>query len=278
MARRLPKGPARRDVMRKHPAMLLLLLFPTVLAWGSPDSRSGTPAPDTGSPVVVELFTSQGCSSCPPAEHVLSLLGRDESLSLSVVPLAFHVDYWNEGGWVDPFSQREWTTRQEAYRAAFGIEGSYTPQLVVNGKTQFNGGNGPLALKAIAAELGTRPPGVVRLTTRRSADSAIVDVAAEIEKEIPARKLTLLVALFENGVVTAIGGGENGGRTLENDFIVRRLATAFSLEPKAGARRERELTLTLDRRWKAEQVGVAAFLQDPASMRIYGAAAPQSLR
>jgi hypothetical protein len=220
----------------------------------------------------------RGARAAPPAERVLSLLGQDESLKLSIVPLAFHVDYWNEGGWVDPFSAREWTTRQEVYKAAFGIEGAYTPQLVVDGKAQFNGGDRRRALEAIADDLRTRSPGLVRLTTRRDADSVIVGVEAEINEDVPARRLVLLVALFENGIVTAVGGGENGGRSLENDFIVRRLETAFSLEPKAGARRERELTLKLERSWNARHLGVAAFLQDPSSMRIYGAAAPQSLR
>ncbi len=263
--------------MPRGPATVLSVLVSATSAWGS-SKAGGAGAPATGSPVVLELFTSQGCSSCPPAERVLSRLGHDESLSLSVVPLAFHVDYWNEGGWVDPFSAREWTTRQERYRAAFGIGGAYTPQLVVNGWTQFNGGDGQRAREAIAVDLATRPPGVVRLTTRREADAVIVGVSAELDKEIPGGRLALLVALFENGAVTAVAGGENGGRRLENDFIVRRLETAFSLDPKVGARRERELTFKLDRGWNAQKLGVAAFLQDPSSMRIYGAAAPQSLR
>ncbi len=262
--------------MSKGPAILVTLLLPT-LAWGGPEGKGPAP-PDTRSPVVLELFTSQGCSSCPAAERVLSLLGRDESLKLNIVPLAFHVDYWNEGGWVDPFSAPEWTTRQEMYRAAFGIEGPYTPQLVVNGKTQFNGGDRRRALEAIADDLRARPPGLVRLTARRDADSAIIGVEAEIDEELPARRLALLVALFESGIVTAVGGGENGGRSLENDFVVRRLETAFSLEPKAGARKEGELTLEIERGWNARRLGVAAFLQDPTSMRIYGAAAPRSLR
>jgi hypothetical protein len=277
MARAAAGAAARREMMPRGPATVLSVLVPAALAWGSSEA-AGVGAPATGSPVVLELFTSQGCSSCPPAERVLSRLGHDESLSLSVVPLAFHVDYWNEGGWVDPFSGREWTTRQEAYRAAFGLGGAYTPQLVVNGRTQFNGGDGQRAREAIAADLATRPPGVVRLTTRREADSAIVLVSAELDKEVPGGRLALLVALFENGAVTAVAGGENGGRSLENDFIVRRLETAFSLDPKVGARRERELTIRLDRSWNARNLGVAAFLQDPTSMRIYGAAAPQSLR
>src|SRR5688572_22165851 len=86
-------------------------------------------------PVLVELFTSQGCSSCPPADKLLSALRSDPQMAGRVIPLAFHVDYWNRIGWEDPFSSAQWTGRQQRYARALG-NGSrvYTPQLVVNGR------------------------------------------------------------------------------------------------------------------------------------------------
>jgi len=237
-------------------------------------------AQGTGTPVVLELFTSQGCSSCPQAEKVLSLLGRDESTRKRVIPLAFHVDYWNELGWFDPFSAREWSTRQAVYARAFGIDSSYTPQLVVNGRTELNGSDGKKVLSELAQDIERQPAATVSLTAQKAAGAKAelsVGVTAVLNERVEASKLEALVVVFESGLVTPIGAGENSGRTLENDFVVRRLKSAFSLDAKPGSRKEKALTFKLDPAWKLEKVGVAAFLQDPSSMRIYGATAVHSL-
>jgi hypothetical protein len=230
------------------------------------------PPPGDGT-VVLELFTSQGCSSCPSAEKILQMLGKDETVRDRLVPLAFHVDYWNRLGWQDPFSAAAWTERQSAYGSAFGLESNYTPQLVVNGRAQINGANGAALVAELNAELAREPKTRVVLSARRADRVVEVEVAAEVREELAARKLEVMVALYESGLVTPIGAGENGGRTLENDFVVRRFSSAFTFEAKPGARKEKKLSLKLDSDWKAEHLGVAAFLQDPSTMRIYGAAA-----
>ena len=232
------------------------------------------PAPDPGPAIVLELFTSQGCSSCPPAERVLNQLGLDEKTRGRVVPLAFHVDYWDAGGWVDPFSAREWTARQLAYDHALG-DGMYTPQLVVNGSVQFPGGNEPRALAEIASALASASLVRVALTARKGESgppALTVKLTAEVTENVATRKLQVFVALFESRLTTAVARGENGGRTLESGYVVRRLETALSLAPKAGTRKQGSVAFKLDRAWKPENIGVAAFVQDPGSMRIYGAA------
>jgi hypothetical protein len=237
-------------------------------------STAAASAPGSG-PIVLELFTSQGCSTCPPADRVLSRLGLDEKTRTKVVPLAFHVDYWNRVGWTDPFSAKEWSARQDAYNRVFRLDGVYTPQLVVNGRTQINGRDEERALTEIAADLEAPAAASISLVTRKGVGARpglAVDVTAQVTESIPARKLQVLVALFESSLITPVARGENGGRTLRNDFIVRRLEKAFSLEPKAGARGQRTVDIELDPEWKLENVGVAAFVQDPSSMRIYAAA------
>ena len=98
--------------------------------------------------VVVELFTSEGCSSCPPADELLTKIAKQsEAANQNVIPLAFHVDYWNSGGWKDPFSKFQFTTRQENYSRILAEKEVYTPQAVINGKFSFTGSKGSLAME-----------------------------------------------------------------------------------------------------------------------------------
>lgn len=108
---------------------------------------SQTDAAADGAPVVLELFTSEGCSSCPPADALLSKLG---SSNKSVIPLAYHVDYWNRLGWSDPFSSHEWSERQSAYARPLNLSGDYTPQMVIGGGWQCVGSDGRSIARAIA--------------------------------------------------------------------------------------------------------------------------------
>jgi hypothetical protein len=234
-------------------------------------------AAEQRTPVLLELFTSQGCSSCPTAEDLLSRIGFDAGLRESVVPLAYHVDYWDRLGWRDPFSDRAWSLRQVRYQRAFRVAGGvYTPQLVVNGQAELNGTHAKRVLGEIAS--AARRPVAARIeVTARLSDARrpalTVDVTATVLDDVDARRLELRLALFENGLVTAVGQGENGGRTLRNDFVVRRLETAFALPATRGALGQRRLTLKLERDWKPEHLGVAAFLQDPNSLRVVAAVA-----
>src|SRR5262245_59154605 len=133
----------------------VLLTFLAVGCSSVHGGSSGESAPAAtaanATPVVLELFTSQGCSSCPPADRVLSMLGSDPSLRARVVPLAFHVDYWNSIGWTDPFSSSAWSERQSAYAKQLALDSVYTPQIVVNGHDQLNGSDEDGIRRAIDA-------------------------------------------------------------------------------------------------------------------------------
>jgi len=223
--------------------------------------------------VALELFTSQGCSSCPRAEELLSRIAEDAALRDRVVPLAFHVDYWDGLGWTDPFGRRAWSLRQDAYGRALRLEeGVYTPQLVVDGQAQLVGSKGPQILEAIRVALLRPSVADVYLDVRleEGRRSLVVAVAAEVRESVGAGKLLLRVALFESGLRTRVGRGENAGRTLRNDFIVRRLETALTMPPTPG-RRQGSSTFDLNRDWKPEHLGAAALLQDAESMRIVAA-------
>ena len=249
-------------------SVLALMLF-------LPNGSSGgavLPAGPQG-PVVVELFTSQGCSSCPPADRLLSRLAQDPKLAGRVIPLAFHVDYWDYIGWQDPFSSPRWSQRQKDYARTFRSNRIYTPQLVVGGRTECVGSKEGEVRKRIDEALAAPPAGRVTLAVEPPTPEGHlrVKVGAALSRAAGPRDLDVWVAVFQAGLVTPVGAGENASRTLHNDYVVRRLEKAFTLPGTAGAQRSGEVVLGLDKRWKMGDLGVAAFLQDPATLQIHGA-------
>lgn len=219
--------------------------------------------------VVVELFTSQGCSSCPPADRLLTSLGAQAGAR--VVPLAFHVDFWNSGGWRDPFSQAEWTRRQAAYERVLGIKNVYTPQAVVDGSIELIGSNVE-ALNAALATAAARPAATIALRLGRVGGDVLADVDVDLPEALRRSRLDLMFALYEEGLVTSVGRGENGGRALHNDYVVRSLRTGDRLS-SGEARTHHTIRLRLAKEWNLERLGVAVFLQNPESLRIFGARA-----
>ena len=217
-------------------------------------------------PVVVELFTSQGCSSCPPADALLGELANDPALRGRVIPLAFHVDYWNRLGWRDPFSSAEWSRRQYFYVRALGANSAYTPQMVVNGARQFVGSNRGALDKAMVELSHRRTAGIVRV--KSAANAGKLDVVVDAQLPPGAPRHDVLIAVVEEGATTRVERGENSGRTLRDTAIVRILIRAGSV---ASGAFHRKLTVELDPSWG--RVSVVAFLQNSETLAVGGAAA-----
>lgn len=222
---------------------MLRLLAPLLLLAACSTAES-TPRGAAG-PLVIELFTSQGCSSCPPADRLLDQLAARGSGDPELAPLAFHVDYWDDLGWPDPFASPAWTERQRQYAAALRDRSVYTPELVVGGKAGMVGSNAVAVTAAIAR--ADRP-------ALLPANAAWKDGAVEITATAPAGA-DVLVALWEDGTKTSVPRGENAGETLRGDRVVRRLERVA----KAGERGT--ITVKLDARWKIG--GAVAFAQRP---------------
>lgn len=206
------------------------------------------------SPVVVQVFTSEGCSSCPPAdEFVKSLDGPD------VVALGFHVDYWNRLGWKDPFSDPAFSALQERYARAAGDDGVYTPHLLVNGRTVRNG-----EVREAIADARKRP--LLSLNARLVETDGKLRVEVAVPKG--AVKNAELVALVtERDLRSKVTAGENAGRTLELAPVVR------VLQPLGNASSEGATltaTLPINASWKRENLSVIVLAQDEA-LRIIGA-------
>jgi hypothetical protein len=202
-------------------------------------------------PVVVELFTSQGCSSCPPADALIRELRKQPN----VIPIAYHVDYWNYLGWRDPFSAREWTQRQMQYIHAFNLSSSYTPQIVVSGAREMIGSNEGAVRAAI--EEATQHGSIATVKVTLDHGNAVVETNA------PRAGLELIVVTTEDGIVTKIERGENRGLTQTNDAIARKLVRIEGIA--AGKSTHRVET-------DAQHGTVIAMLQDPATLRIIAAA------
>ena len=164
-------------------------------------------------PVVVELFTSEGCSSCPQADAFLTELAQDRT---DVLPLAFHITYWDDLGWKDPYAFDAATRRQRHYAQSLADDRVYTPEMVVNGADSFVGSDRSAGLAAIAHALRDDRPRVP-LRLNRSADGFAISVGAG------AGEATILLVGFDPQHRTPIGRGENSGRTLLESNIVRSL-------------------------------------------------------
>jgi hypothetical protein len=248
-------------------ALLALALVPPI-AGASGDS---TPAAATH-PVVLELFTSQGCSSCPAADELLSRLHRGGAPA--VIPLAFHVDSWNHEGWTDPFSSAEWTRRHAFYARKLGAKGAYTPQVVVDGSTELLGSDAR-ALAAAIEKAAERPAAAVSLELAPvpGADSVRIEVSGRLPEELRGGKVELLVALVETGLETPVKRGENGGRTLKNDHVVRRLEKLGRIDVGEGGAFREAVEISLPARWARPNLSAVAFVQESGSLAIRGAAA-----
>jgi hypothetical protein len=216
-------------------------------------------------PVLVELFTSEGCSSCPPADVLLGELSSGKlDAGAPVAALSLHVDYWNRLGWTDPFSSPAFTERQGSYAKDGNV---YTPQMVVDGSAVFVGSDRKRALEAIrAASLAPKTP--LQLKLAPSAKDLRIDVSAPARPKGGAAA-DLLVAVTEDDLVSNVSAGENAGRKIPHTAVVRALTRVD--RARAGEALAASKTLKLDPAWRRDALHVVAFLQESGG-RVVGVA------
>ena len=214
-------------------------------------------------PVVIELFTSEGCSSCPPADADLTRLVKEQPVAgAQIIPLAWHIDYLDRLGWRDPFSSQLATARQYQYKGAFHLDTVYTPQLVVDGSAELIGGDHKSAVDAIA-EAAKAKHADVRLSIDPAGERADVELT-----NIPADEpLQLIVAISEDDLVSHPTRGENARRTLEHSAVVR---SAQFIDKVAGGKTNAPLAIA--KQWKRDRLHVVAVVQSVRSRKILGAA------
>lgn len=215
--------------------------------------------------VLVELFTSEGCATCPPADRNLALLDKEQpNPDAEIITLALHVDYWNRLGWTDAFSSPLYSQRQQIYGTKFKIGQIYTPQMVVDGSSHFVGSNLGEAQKTIS-EAAKSPKANVELSS--SEDKLKVKVS-DIPKHESA---AVFLAVAEDNISTDVKKGENGGRTLQHTSVVRELKPIGRILPHENEF-EAEAVLQINPNWKRENLKTVVFVQENQSRKILGVA------
>jgi hypothetical protein len=264
--------------MKTSPAAALtsLLLLFAGLAFASP-AKAQTSSPESNrKPVVVELFTSEGCSSCPPADALLQQLEEQQPVSgAEIIAMEEHVDYWNHDGWVDPFSSPEWTQRQQGYVSLFKIDEAYTPEFVVDGRSQFVGNNPQRAeLEVEKAVIGLKTRVVIASASPEEKGSQHFSVSVGRLAGNTAHDVAeIWLAVTEDGLHSSVRQGENAGH------VLRHVATLRSLRKIGVADSSGEsvsfagnAAVRFSSHWDIEHLHVTVFVQEKKSRQILGAA------
>ena len=216
---------------------------------------------------LLELYTSEGCDSCPPANRWLSGLGQRGYAPDRILALALHVDYWNYLGWIDPFAQQHFSERQRERNRRAGSRIIYTPQLLLDGADYRRG----LIRDDFAADVDTlrgRPP-QARINLTLDSRENEVDLHAEFVRLKSASPTDAMayIALFENDLATDVRAGENRGKRLQHDFVVRELRGPFAVNSVAPAGLQVTQTIRLAPEWKIADLHAAAFVESAATGR-----------
>jgi hypothetical protein len=255
-----------------RPALALFLLCNVFVSITKAQTSAGEA---DRKPVIVELFTSEGCSTCPPADELLQKLEAQQPVAgAEIVALEEHVDYWNHDGWNDPYSSAEWTERQTVYRTIFN-QTEYTPQMIVDGQSQLVGSNGREALVEIekAAHRAQTDVAINSEAPDAHGSQRFTVSVGKVAGNTAGDVAEIWLAVTEDGLQSSVNRGENAGHVLHHTATLRSLhkigtadVTAASVSFKGDAR------VKLESRWKPENLHVVVFVQEKKSRKILGAA------
>jgi hypothetical protein len=265
--------------LRRIAIIFGLATFLLVVVAETSDHRAyaGSAAPPSSSvPVLVELFTSEGCSSCPPADALLKTLEHTQPVAgATVVALSEHVDYWNHDGWTDRFSSSQYTDRQRKYVRLLKLPGSYTPQMVVDGKVEFTGSDAPRAEREIAR---ARADAKVAMTISGMQPSNGKEINFRLATEASPsgrapQSMDVIVMVATPEAETQVQAGENGGRTLHHIDVARSIERVASIH--RGEAFAHDLTIKLPPGIGNDFL-LVAFLQESSTGTVWGVASERT--
>ena len=212
---------------------------------------------------VLELYTSEGCDSCPPADQWVSALPARKFGGDRVIPLAFHVDYWNQLGWNDPFSQAAFSARQHRHSNRRGVAFVVTPQLLLNGQDYRRGAGYDDFANRLKSINQSAPRADIRIKLNRSGSVLVSTVDVKVPGDAAQRRAQVFIALYEMNLVTAVAAGENKGKTLRHDYVVRSLVGPLALDDNGNVMHGDRFDL--GRNLKPQDINLAVFVQHPQS-------------
>lgn len=254
--------------MNRIPAIIVFLSLLAATTMFSESRASGALSANTPMPVVVELFTSEGCSSCPPADALLQKLDMQPFPTANLIVLSEHVDYWNHIGWTDPYSSHAYSERQSAYGSRLHTDGVYTPQVIVDGTHELVASNSQDVAKAIEKATGV-PKLAIRIADTK-VDGEIVHAHIDTDP-LPSgtRSADVILIAALNHAESQVAAGENSGRRLTHVAVVRSLKKAGSI--KSGQSFSQEVVLKLEKPVAAEDLRIIALVQEAGPGKILGA-------
>jgi hypothetical protein len=261
--------------MRRYAVALLAVFIATTLYFGMASKTRAQSSANSGrTPVFLELFTSEGCSSCPSADALLQKLLRQQPVEgAEIIALEEHVDYWNSLGWSDPFSSSSWTERQQDYAAKFGND-AYTPELVIDGRVNFVGSNGREAENEIA-QAARSPKAKVEITSGAASAVNSQSFSISVGKLTPdqASDAEVWLAVAEDGLHSTVNAGENSGRLLNHVATLRSLRQIGVADRNASAQSfAGTYEVKFKPGWKTQNIRVVTFVQEKRSRQILGVA------
>ena len=260
-----------KDRITMKALLLSAIAMISVTAWVLTHASEAPRSSDVRIPILVELFTSEGCSSCPPADGLLSRLDRQPVAGAELVVLSEHVDYWNRLGWKDPYSSHFFSDRQNLYADRFGSLSVYTPQVVVDGANEFVGSNSGSASGAIVQAL--RAPKIpVYLSSVTLEHTNIVRAHVEtgsLPDSFGLAEVEVYAVIALNHAESRVSNGENGGRTLAHTAVVKNFAKVGTL--RKGQSFAQDVLLKVDAGADANNLRLIALLQEPRQGRVVGA-------
>jgi hypothetical protein len=250
-----------------------IALIPTIVLVGLAVVILMRPAsPESAAtPVLVELFTSEGCSSCPPADALLQKLDQQPIAGEQLIVLSEHVDYWNHIGWRDPYSDRFYSDRQGEYAKRFGLDGVYTPQMVVDGASEFTGSNSDLADRAFAkARSLPKIPVVLSAVSRGLQNTLHAHLqTGSLGADNKLQRANVYAAIAFDHAESQVAQGENAGRRLTHTAVVRSIVKVGSIERDQAF--AQDIELKLDPSSEARALRLIVFVQALGQGGIIGA-------
>jgi hypothetical protein len=240
-------------------SLLVFSIWALTGSWAAQDTDQKNTTAAEQNIVVMELFTSQGCSSCPPADALLAEYASAHDMR--IIPISFHVDYWNRLGWTDPFSSSAYSARQKWYSQYLPEHGVFTPQLVVNGKSETVGNNRNAVKNLVRKELQLKQVGTITIEGMSMGKNAL---SFRYKAFNILHEGLLNIALIQKQATTNIKAGENEGVTITNHNIVR----SFSTQPLSG---DGEARIDLPVAFKASDYALVVFVQDKKDHSIIAA-------